>query len=236
MKVRAWAQADPRISGAAIVVSLAQGPGDRWSDLDLTFAVSSDASLTDVLHDWTTKLTSEEEAAILFDAPWGESIYRVFLLPGFLQLDLSFTPEHAFAQQSPHFRPLFGTASQTTPATKPQAQGLLCYAVHHLLRARICIERSRTLQAEYWLHPGRDYAFSLACALSDLPSAYGRGFDQLPSKLSRMIPDCLPLSLDQSALMTALKETIHLLIQVCSESDLLSEPIHTQLLGLQMNW
>jgi len=235
-KVLAWAQADSRISAAAIVGSLAQGPGDRWSDLDLTFAVLSGASLTDVLRDWTTKLASEEEAAMLFDVAWGESIYRVFLLPGFLQLDLSFTPEHAFAQQGQHFKLLFGTASQAPPATKPQAQSLLGYAVHHLLRARICIERGRTHQAEYWLHSGRDYALSLACVLAELPSAYGRGFDQLPYKVSSMISESLALSLDQSALMAALKGTIHLLLQVCSESDLLSEPVHTQLLGLHAKW
>ena len=38
-RVLEWARSDPRVVAGAVVGSLAKQPGDRWSDLDLTFAV-----------------------------------------------------------------------------------------------------------------------------------------------------------------------------------------------------
>ena len=39
-RVLEWASSDARVVAGAVVGSLAHGDGDRWSDLDLTFAVS----------------------------------------------------------------------------------------------------------------------------------------------------------------------------------------------------
>src|SRR5437762_4091873 len=80
---------DSRIAAGAVVGSLAFSEGDRWSDLDLTFAVADDAKVDEVLADWTQKVMEEFDAAHLFDLAAGPSIYRVFLLPGCLQFDLS---------------------------------------------------------------------------------------------------------------------------------------------------
>ena len=52
------ARRDTRVVAGAEVGSLALGGGDRWSDLDLTFAVTDGAAPTDVLGDWTRDLTS----------------------------------------------------------------------------------------------------------------------------------------------------------------------------------
>jgi hypothetical protein len=83
--------ADVRIVAGAVVGSLALNEGDRWPDIDLTFAAADNASVDDVLEDWSRSFTAEFEAAHLFDLTTGPSIYRVFLLPGCLQFDLSFT-------------------------------------------------------------------------------------------------------------------------------------------------
>ncbi|MFO0896513.1 MAG: hypothetical protein U0836_03690 [Pirellulales bacterium] len=104
------AAADARVSAGAAVGSLALGSGDRWSDLDLTFAVADECSIFDVLEDWTRTIQREFDAAHLFDLPSGPSIYRVFLLPGCLQFDLSFTPASAFGATGPKFKLLFGAA------------------------------------------------------------------------------------------------------------------------------
>jgi hypothetical protein len=90
------AKSDRRVVAGAVVGSLALSDGDRWSDLDLTFAVADEFSMFDVLEDWTRNITEEFHAAHLFDLPSGPSIYRVFLLPGCLQFDLSFTPASKF--------------------------------------------------------------------------------------------------------------------------------------------
>src|SRR5919108_781843 len=104
------AASDARVVAGAVVGSLALDEGDRWSDLDLTFAVADDFSIFDVLEDWTRDLVKEFDAAHLFDLPSGASIYRVFLLPGCLQFDLSFTPASKFGASGPKFKMLFGDA------------------------------------------------------------------------------------------------------------------------------
>src|SRR5438067_5210603 len=151
---------DPRVVSGAIVGSLAVSEGDRWSDLDLTFAVSDDSSLTDILGDWTRTLVEEFGATPLFDLPSGASIYRVFLLPGCLQFDLSFTPASQFGAIGPKFELLFGTSVEKPFIQPTGANELFGYGVHHAVRARICIERGRYWQAEYWLSGARDYALS----------------------------------------------------------------------------
>src|ERR1044072_8751662 len=137
------AASDPRVVAGAVVGSLATSEGDRWSDLDLTFAVTDEVSVEEVLEEWTRDLVATFEAVRLFDLPSGPSIYRVFLLPGCLQFDLSFTPASQFGATGPTFKLLFGNAVQKPYGQPPPADELFGYAVHPLLRARFCIERGR---------------------------------------------------------------------------------------------
>lgn len=191
---RAWQ--DPAIAAAAAVGSSA-GSGDRWSDLDLTFAVADGRAIADVLAAWTEALAAEFGAAVLFDLPLHTTIYRVFLLPGALQVDLSFTPAADFAPRGPRFQLLFGeTAIVKWPPSPPYAPAFdLGLAVHHLVRTRICIERSRLWQAEYWLHEARDLALTLACHRLGLDTHYGRGFDALPPELLAALASSLPTAM-----------------------------------------
>jgi predicted nucleotidyltransferase len=55
-RVLQFAASDARVVAGAVVGSLARDEGDRWSDLDLTFAVADNVSILDVLEDWTRKL------------------------------------------------------------------------------------------------------------------------------------------------------------------------------------
>jgi len=56
------AAADPRVVAGAVVGSLALGDGDRWSDLDLAFAVADDVPLAQVLEDWTRRIVGDFSA------------------------------------------------------------------------------------------------------------------------------------------------------------------------------
>src|SRR5215475_11455098 len=165
---------DARVVAGAVVGSLAHQDGDRWSDLDLTFAVADHIPLQDVLDDWTRHLVGKFEATPLFDLPSGASIYRVLLLPGCLQLDLSFTPASQFGAIGPKFRLLFGQAVERPQPQPASAQELFGYAVHHAVRARFCIERGRFWQAEYWIGDLRNAALSLACLRLGLEVSEGR--------------------------------------------------------------
>lgn len=172
-------RSDIRVVAAAAVGGSA-GPSDRWSDLDRSFGVAEGSPVEVVLADWTETLTAEFEAVMLFDLPFLSSIYRVFLLPGNLQVDLSFTPEGDFGAIGPRFELLFGEAVERPAVQQPSPENIFGFGVHHAVRARICIERGQMWRAEYWIHELRDQVLSLACLRRGLDVHHGRGFDQLP--------------------------------------------------------
>ncbi len=235
-RVLQLAASDTRVVAGAVVGSLAHDGGDRWSDLDLTFAVADTMPLQDVLADWTRTIVDEFDAAHLFDLPSGASIYRVFLLPDCLQFDLSFTSAAAFGATGPKFKLLFGSAAERPYPESPSAHELFGYAVHHALRARFCIERGRYWQAEYWISSVRDYALSLACLRRNLPADYGRGFDDLPADVRDVFVGSLVTSLQRNELMRALCSAIAELLRDVDEVQALAAKVEPQLRMLTIEW
>ncbi len=191
--VLALADADERVVDGKLVGSLATGGGDRFSDLDLTFAVADGVSITDVLEDWSPRIEAELDAVQLFDLPAGASIYRVFLLPGCLQFDLLFTPAAQYDAPRPG---------------PPDSAELFGYAVHHALRARFSIARGRLWLAEYWVSALRDYALNLACVQHGLPARHGHGFDDLPTDVLARFDGAIVRSLDEAELLRALRVAV----------------------------
>lgn len=228
-RVLQLAASDTRVVAGAMVGSLALDEGDRWSDLDLTFAVADNLPVLDVLEDWTHTLVDEFEAVHLFDLPSGATIYRVFLLPGCLQFDLSFTPASAFGASGPKFKLLFGSSVEKSYTQPPPAQELFGYAVHHAVRARFCIERNRYWQAEYWINGLRDYALSLACRRRGLPARNGRGFDDLPPDVRDAFVSALVTSLERDELLRALGIAIDGLLREADEVQELVAKVEPQL-------
>jgi hypothetical protein len=218
-RVLALAAADARVVAGAVVGSMALSDGDRWSDLDLTFAVVEGVPILEVLDDWTRTLADELDTVTLFDLPAGPSLYRVFLLPGCLQFDLSFTPAPGFGATGPKFRLLFGEAVTRPHAPPPAATELFGYAVHHALRARFCVARGRVWQAEYWQSAVRDYALHLACLRRGLPAVHGRGFDDLPAEVRADFQDALARSLEPPELLRALDAAITGLLREAEQAD-----------------
>ena len=235
-RVLELASSDARVVAGAVVGSLALTEGDRWSDLDLTFAVADDYSIFDVLEDWTRNIVKEFDAAHLFDLPSGASIYRVFLLPGCLQFDLSFTPASQFGAKGPKFKLLFGKSVEKPYPQPPTTQELFGYAVHHALRARFCIERGRYWQAEYWISGARDYALSLACRRSGLPVFEGRGFDDLPLEVREVFIRSLVTSMERDELLRALRSVIDGLLGEVDEVKELARNVEPQLRELTLAW
>jgi hypothetical protein len=216
-RVLELASSDARVVAGAVVGSLALSEGDRWSDLDLTFAVADGVDLSGVLADWTATIAGEFEAVHLFDLVAGPSVYRVFLLPGCLQFDLSFTPASAFGATSPRFRLLFGTAVEKPYLPSPSPREHFGYAVHHALRARFSIERGRVWQAEYWISGVRDYALDLACLRLNLPARNGRGYDDLPANTRDAFQAALVRSLEPTELLRALRTATEELLREANQ-------------------
>ena len=235
-RVLSLAASDPRVVAGAVVGSLALHEGDRWSDLDLTFAVVDGTPVLDVLNDWTRTIVEEFNAVTLFDLPAGPSLYRVFLLPGSLQFDLSFTPAAAFGATGPKFRLLFGEAVDKPYTAPPSPEELFGYAAHHALRARFCIERGRVWQAEYWLSEVRDYALHLACLRRGLPARQGRGFDDLPADVLDGFRDALARSLDPDELLRALGVAIAGLLRETAQIREMAARVEPHLRELTRVW
>ncbi len=230
------AKSDERIVAGAVVGSLATGEGDRWSDLDLTFGVSPENQTLDVLDRLSTPLVREFSAVPLFDLPHRESIFRVFLLQGCLQVDLSVTPASSFGPNGPKFKMLFGDYKENPAIPAPPAGQLLGYAAHHAARARFCIERGRFWQAEYWLSAARDYTLSLACLQRNLSPHYGRGFDQLPAEIQLQAQQALVKSLDRTELMRALACVVNGLLHAARQISGDPAEVEPHLLVLTTQW
>lgn len=232
-RVLELATSDPRVVAGAALGSLALGDGDRWSDLDLMFAVADGATVAEILTDWTATLAAALDAVTLFDLPFRSTVYRVFLLPGCLQLDLSFTPARDFAPAGPNFRLLFGVAGAQLAADAPTPSSeLFGLAVHHALRARVCVERGRHWQAEYWISAVRDYALALACRHRGLPEHHGRGFDELPAEVLDGFAVALVRSLERGELSRALSAAISVLLAQSAQVGELATRVEPQLLEL----
>ncbi len=231
-----WPRPMRRVVAGAAVGSLALNQGDRWSDLDLTFAVADDIPVAKVLEAWTRDIAEKLDAIHLFDVTSGPSIYRVFLLPGCLQFDLSFTPAPKFGANGPKFKLIFGSSVERPHAEPPPAQELLGYAVHHLLRARFCIERGRFWQAEYWISGARDNALSLACRRRGLPAVHGRGFDALPAGVRDHFQSGLVRALERDELLRALGFVIEGLLRESDEARELAVRVEPRLRELTAAW
>lgn len=232
-RLLAVASADARVVGGAVLGSLANGEGDRWSDLDIMFAVAEDVAVNEVLDTWTETVLPEFEAVQLFDLVRGPITYRVFLLPGHLELDLSFTPASQFGPGGPNFRLLFGeVVEQPFEQTPASAHELFGYAVHHSLHARVAIERGRYWLAEYWISAVRDYALNLACLSRGLDGWYGRDFDRLPADVLERFQDAIVRSLEPGELRRALEQVVHALLRESAEARDMVEKVRDQLLEL----
>lgn len=205
------ARRDARIVTAALVGSLAGDGGDQWSDVDLTFAVADDASITEILDEWTADLSQRFEAVHLIDLPVDPILYRVFLLPKCLQLDVSMTPASEFRATSEKFKLLFGETDQTSESSAPPSD-LLGWALLYARHARVNIERDRLREAEHYATGFRNYALSLACAHRDLPPLYGKGLEDLPRGVVDSFEPALVRSLDRDELSRALEVGITALL------------------------
>ena len=226
---------DPRLVAGALVGSTAAGGGDQWSDLDLTFGLADNAILDDVLADWTARLKSQFGAVHLFDLPYLSTMYRVFLLPGNLQVDLSFTPGNKFLARGLRYDLLFGNALERDQAKPSSSEHVFGLAVVYLLHARACVARGRMWEAEYCISSARDQVLSLACQHRGLKTSYGRGFDDLPPETLKPFTETLVGSLEKTQLLRALSKTIDELLHNSQDVRELASRLELGLHELALN-
>src|SRR5271169_1129658 len=217
-----YARKDPRISGVAITGSAAAAHEDRWSDVDLAFGVSDAAEVPRVLSDWTAHMYQQHRALHHFDVRAGEWIYRVFLLPSTLQVDLAFVSATEFRALAPTFQLVFGEANESRHAPSASSGDVIGLAWLYALHARSSIARGNLWQAEYMISGVRDNALALACMRHGLPTVHGRGMDLLPSGLSAPFEGGLVRQLDNAELLRAFRVVVQGLLQEirCADEEL----------------
>lgn len=100
------ARTDSRVTAGALTGSTAVGAEDDWSDIDVAFGITDGVTPDAVLRDWTEILYREFSILDHFDLRSGSSVYRVFLLPDGLEVDVGVTPGHEFGARPALPRPL----------------------------------------------------------------------------------------------------------------------------------
>ncbi len=89
-RVLTLAKSDLRVTAGALTGSKAVDAEDARSDIDVAFGIADGISLEAVLDDWTEVLGREFGVLHHWDLHSGSSIYRVFLLPSGLEVDVGY--------------------------------------------------------------------------------------------------------------------------------------------------
>ncbi|MBA2521985.1 MAG: hypothetical protein H0V25_01520 [Solirubrobacterales bacterium] len=213
------ARDDTRITGAAVTGSASRNAEDRWSDIDLFFGIADGTLLETVLGDWTDSVYGEFGALHHFDVRSGSAAYRVFLLPDCLEVDLAFTPENEFGARGPAFQVVFGEAVEPRVIASAKPEGAVGLAWHHVLHARICIERGKPRQAERWISGVRDQTLVLACLRLGHPADYSKGADDVPPEVGAALEAALVRELNSEELSRALRAAVTGLLRELYETD-----------------
>lgn len=211
------ADGDPAVVGAAITGSHAVDSGDRWSDIDLAFAI--EGPLAPAIHRWTELLYRDFAAVHHWDLPSGSTVYRVFLLPGMLEVDIGFTPAAEFGPQGPNWRTVFGHPARAERDPSPCRRTLAGLGWHHALHAWICIQRDRRWQAEQWISALRGQVLALACLRLGHPTSYAKGAHLLPPDVTAPLNAALVRALDEAELTRALSAATAALIAELTLAD-----------------
>jgi predicted nucleotidyltransferase len=201
----AAARDDPRITAAALTGSAALEREDRWSDIDLALSVSDPGEVDGVVGDWSERMYDEHGAVHHVDVRLGATLFRVFLLPSTLQVDIAFWPAAEFGAIGPSFRLLFGTANERPSGQAPNPVQLIGMGWLYALHARSSIARGRAWQAEHMISAARDQVLALACVRHGVPAAYARGAHDLPAEILAPLEASLVGSLDTGELERAFR-------------------------------
>jgi hypothetical protein len=222
------ARGDSRVTSAAVTGSGALDQADRWSDIDFAIGIAGDRD--EVMADWTAYLYAEHGAVHHMDVPFRSAVYRVFLLPHTLQVDIAFVPAPEFGATAPTFRLLFGTAVDQPPTAGVDARSQIDMGWLYALHVRSSIERDRSWQAEHMLGGLRNAILSLMALRHGVPATQGRGLHLLPSSATDAVLATLVGTLDDAELRRAFRAAVELLLTEAAYVDaklpaVLSEPL-----------
>lgn len=211
------AENDPAVVGAAVTGSHAVDGSDRWSDIDLAFGI--EGPLDPAMRRWTERFYDEFAAVHHWDLPSGSAVYRVFLLPDMLEVDIGFTPATEFGPHGPSWRTVFGHPVQAQEESFPELRTLAGLGWHHALHAWVSIHRHRWWQAEHWISDLRGQVIALACLRLGHPTSHTKGAHLLPADVTTPLTTTLVRALNQAELTRALNAATSALIAEVALTD-----------------
>ncbi|MEU8332810.1 hypothetical protein [Micromonospora sp. NPDC048839] len=211
------AEEDLAVVGAAITGSHALDGSDRWSDIDLVFGI--EGPLESAMRRWTDLLHRDFAAVHHWDLPSGSAVYRVFLLPGLLEVDIGFVPAAEFGPHGPTWRTVFGQPLPAKEDPSPARRTLAGLGWHHALHAWTCIQRHRWWQAEQWIAALRGQVLALACLRLGHPTSHAKGAHLLPTEVTAPLNATLVRALDEAELTRALSAATAALITEVALAD-----------------
>lgn len=227
------ALADPRFRGVALCGSAAVDREDIWSDIDLMFGVAPAADFSATVADWTADMYHMFGSLHHVELATGSTVYRAFLLPGTLQVDLNFVPADDFRAHGPKFRLLSGSAGeQLPPVPAPTLDHYAGMGWLYAMQARSCIGRGKLWQAERMVAGIREQALALACLRHGLPVLHGVGVDELPQPLLTAYADCLVGAIGAAELDRAFRAVVTRLLEEVDEVD---PELHKRFAGTLMS-
>ncbi|MBI3556099.1 MAG: nucleotidyltransferase domain-containing protein [Deltaproteobacteria bacterium] len=218
-EIIAASREDRRIVSCAITGSASVDRQDRWSDIDLAFAVRNADQMAGILKDYTDRMYGAHGALHHLDVVSGSWIYRVFFLANTLQVDLAFVPQKEFGARAPTFKLVFGAANSISHDPPMQRDVVIGWAWLYALHVRGCIRRGQGWRAEYMISGMRDQVISLCCLRHDLPERQGRGVDRLPDTLKSRLEAGLVRSLQVEELERAFSAVTDIFIEELEAPD-----------------
>ena len=117
------------------------------------------------------------------------------------------------------FRLLFGEANRPKSDRPAAVDHMIGMGWLYALHARSSIARGRLLQALYMINQMRDQVIALACVRFGLPSAQGRGVDDLPDDVKQMLSATLVPALTREDAVRAFRGVAHALLAEVANVD-----------------
>jgi hypothetical protein len=203
---------DTRIDGVVVVGSLA-GQSDRWSDIDIEVVVRDDEDLAAVAADWVENLYELLSVVHHFEAAFGDTLLRGFLLENLLELDLAFEHADLFSIWSPA-RVVFDRSGRVTDAANAPAQDELHtadpaeeagFAWHDVLHACTAVRRGRPWQGLWYMERIRNRTLKLAQERRGFYADFFDYVDDLPVEELTVLEDALVVSLSPASLLGAIE-------------------------------
>lgn len=197
----------------------AGGQEDRWSDIDLALRLAPGIDVTATAEAWTQTIAAHLHHVAHVDVWARGALYRVFLLPDTLQVDVSFWRDQDFAAHGPRFRLVFGEANPSAGPVELDTQAVFGLAWLYAIHVRSSLARGRVWQAVFMLNAVREHVIQLACHRHGLPTHEGRGVDDLPADLRQRLLATVPAAVAPTDLREAFAGVGSLLAEEARYAD-----------------